>query len=617
MSQSCNHACREAAPTLVLLPGEKGPPGERGKPGPQGAPGSGGGSILNTLELKLTSEETIDLELEASLVIIDTANFSAVLRVAPAVQPGIYTFTLAEQRGGSAYLRLASGGDFELCPANPRVTLYWDGVRYHILDTPAQIRAFYPNSSNPAPLILPPYTASVYIPGFGDAGSLAVSGDGNTLAVGATTYATLNGGVCVYNRQSDGTWGLQALLSQNSNFAREGTSVALSSNGNTLAVGATLINRGAGGVIVYTREGSNWSYETTLSSSEVYNQGRTVAISADGTTIAMGVPEYLMNLNQSVGGVWIFRKTISGWEQPVHLPLNEELKMAVGVSLAINALGTIVVAGSILHNDEVGGAWIWELINGTWELTDIVSGSGVPGPAHQGVSISLSADGNTLALGSRDYGERKVSFSLAPDVLPLNEELPYPTTTEPSFPTTDSSTPMPETSTPTSNSEEPVGSGEEETGSEGGEEPPPSDPEPEPAPEKQRPLIERAVPPAFTGAAWIFVRRGGRWLQEAGPLYPGPAADGAEAGQVALTADGNTLAVGGRYANNYRGAIWIFRRLKRDWTLYGNEISHPSLGANTYFTSSVAISSDGSVLAASAPLYDIFGPFKGALAIFQ
>ncbi len=133
-------------------------------------------------------------------------------------------------------------------------------------------------------------------------GSVSLSGDGATLAVGAMGAEA----VYVFTR-TDSSWNppayLKASITQEDDFF--GDSVSLSGDGATLAVGASLEdssstgvnstpNEGAasaGAVYVFTRTGSNWSQQTYLKASNAGAEdgfGNSVSLSGDGTTLAAG-----------------------------------------------------------------------------------------------------------------------------------------------------------------------------------------------------------------------------------------------------------------------------------------------------------------------------------------
>ena len=153
--------------------------------------------------------------------------------------------------------------------------------------------------------------------------SVALSGDGSILAVGAggegsaatgingnqaDNSAGYSGAVYVFTR-SGTTWSQQAYVKASNTGATDqfGMSVALSSDGSTLAVGApheesaaTGIGgnqadnsaSGSGAVYVFTRSGTTWSQQTYVKAANSGANdgfGQSVALSADGTLV-VGAP---------------------------------------------------------------------------------------------------------------------------------------------------------------------------------------------------------------------------------------------------------------------------------------------------------------------------------------
>ena len=96
------------------------------------------------------------------------------------------------------------------------------------------------------------------------------------------------------------------------------------------------------------------------------------------------------------------------------------------------------------------------------------------------------------------------------------------------------------------------------------------------------------------GAVWVFVRNGGVWSQQ-GPKLVGSAQalNSAQGSSVALSADGNTMMVGGRGDNLNQGAVWVFTRSGGVWTQQGAKlIGTGNVGAAQQGWA-VALSSDG------------------------
>ena len=176
---------------------------------------------------------------------------------------------------------------------------------------------------------LPPTAAAIlYVkasnPGPGDAfgQSIAASADGNTLVVearGEASNATgingnqadnsaINAGaVYIFTRDSTGNVTQTYVKSSNTEAGDFfGSAVALSSDGNTLAVGAigedsnaTCINGNqadnsttfAGAVYIFIRNGSIWSQQAYVKASNTGRGdqfGTAVTLSADGSTLAVG-----------------------------------------------------------------------------------------------------------------------------------------------------------------------------------------------------------------------------------------------------------------------------------------------------------------------------------------
>src|SRR5206468_4100532 len=150
--------------------------------------------------------------------------------------------------------------------------------------------------------------------------SVALSGDGNPLAVGAGDEASSTTGIdstpnesasgagaaYVFTRAA-GTWSQQAYVKASKTRAGDhfGISVALSGDGNTLAVGAIgerssttgigstpdELTPGAGAVYVYTLNVGIWSQQAYVKASNtgVSDQfSNSVALSGDGNTLAVG-----------------------------------------------------------------------------------------------------------------------------------------------------------------------------------------------------------------------------------------------------------------------------------------------------------------------------------------
>lgn len=100
----------------------------------------------------------------------------------------------------------------------------------------------------------------------------------------------------------------------------------------------------------------------------------------------------------------------------------------------------------------------------------------------------------------------------------------------------------------------------------------------------------------FVGAAWIFTRTNGVWSQQAklvGTNYVGASGQGSA---VAISADGNTCAVGGEDDYLGVGATWIFSRALGVWSQVGEKLVGTGFAGNASQGASLAMSGDGNTL---------------------
>jgi hypothetical protein len=71
---------------------------------------------------------------------------------------------------------------------------------------------------------------------------------------------------------------------------------------------------------------------------------------------------------------------------------------------------------------------------------------------------------------------------------------------------------------------------------------------------------------------------------------------------LALSSDGNTLAIGGPGDSVNIGATWIFTRSGNTWTQQGSKLVGTSYTGSPYQGASVALSADGNQLVIGGPL---------------
>lgn len=234
--------------------------------------------------------------------------------------------------------------------------------------------------------------------------SVALSADGNTIAFGGYQDNSNQGATWIFTR-SGTTWtqqGAKLVGTGNTGAAQQGTSCALSADGNTLAVGGSFDNSFAGATWIFTRSGTTWTQQGTklvgTGGTGLATQGSACSLSADGNTLAVGG-----NFdNSNIGASWIFTRSGTTWTQQGTKLVGTGATgtSQQGGACALSADGSVLAVGGNQDNSNIGATWIFTRTNTTWSQqgTKLI-GTGNTGSAQQGISCSLSADGNTLAVG--------------------------------------------------------------------------------------------------------------------------------------------------------------------------------------------------------------------------
>ncbi len=422
--------------------------------------------------------------------------------------------------------------------------------------------------------------------------TVALSADGNTMAVGTTAedsaakgingnqadhFALNAGAVYVFNR-SGGNWVQQAYVKASNAKASDqfGASLALSGDGNTLAVGATGesssatgINgnqadtsmAGAGAVYIFTRSGATWSQQAYVKASNAGEKedgdqfGYSIAISLDGNTLATGaITEKSaatgINGDQSnkaadgAGAVYVFTRNGSTWSQQAYVkPWNTTVRGALfGYSIGLSGNGDTLAVGTYDEDRGKGAVYIFTRNGGNWAQQIRLGASNAEPGDSLGCSIAISDDGNTVVAGAFDED------SLLRGIQPPNE-----------------------------------GSND-------------------------------AASDVSTGAAYVFVRNGTAWTQQAFIKATNTRLNDQFAWALALSRDGNTLAVGAHLEDSGAtglngdqedasaedsGAVYVYARSDAKWTPVAY-VKASNTRASAEFGISVALNGDGKVLAVGA-----------------
>ena len=242
--------------------------------------------------------------------------------------------------------------------------------------------------------------------------SVSLSSDGHTLAIGAPSG---NGQIEGYVRVFE--WNGNAWNQKGTDLIGEaiddgfGRSVSLSSDGNTLAIGAPYNDgngNSSGHVRIFTWNGTGWIQKGNDIDGEASTDfsGDAVSISADGNTVLIGAPGNNGNGPNS-GHVRVFQWNGTDWTQKGNDIDGEAQDDLSGDAVSISADGNTIAIGAP-HNDgsntNAGHVRVYQWNGTNWvQKGNDIDGVGNFTSDRSGQSVSLSSDGNTVAIGAPGY----------------------------------------------------------------------------------------------------------------------------------------------------------------------------------------------------------------------
>jgi hypothetical protein len=431
-------------------------------------------------------------------------------------------------------------------------------------------------------------------------GALALSGDGNTLAVGSVNEdgggkgvnpvlkagksgkgsgeaLTNSGAVYVYARTAAG-WKQQAYLkaSNAGEGYQFGSAISISNDGNLLAVGsigeassAVGVNGnqndssmpGAGAVYVFARKGGVWAQQAYVKSSNTggpvvgYQFGYSVSLSSDGSTLAVGQtsdPSNAAGINgdekntsaPDSGAVFVFAHDGDSWSQQAYVkPWNTTQRGALfGYGVGLTANGDTMAVGAYDEDRGRGAVYVFGRKGDKWaQQARLTASNAEPGDS-LGCAVTISDDGNTILAGAFDED------AILPGIQPPN-----------------------------------AGADDE-----------PSD--------------------SSSGAAYVFARKDGKWSQLAYVKAFNTRENDQFGWALAISRDGNTIAVGSHLEDSAAkgingdmndttaedsGAVYIYARSGDTWTPAAY-VKASNTKAAAEFGMALALNADGKMLAVGA-----------------
>ena len=456
---------------------------------------------------------------------------------------------------------------------------------------------------------------------YAEGGTIALSPDGNTAAVGfGVDSGCTTGGFFIF-RKTAGLWVQQARidLHQMPLIVVTGLNPAVfSADGNTLVINQVDYDSTA----VYTCINGVWKREFTFQTGIPYNglnPYNDIAISYGGNVIVSGATIY-----NRVGHTYVQQARLIPYDRPVTDTTNG---FSLNCTSNISADGKTVVIGDTYQADNTTCAWVFVNNAGTWQQQlPRLEGTGSANTSNGAQSpVVLSGDGNTIAIGDISYSDytgpvwifkRNANVWTEPvnhAQLLNNSTFGCSRTIKISFDgntiikgsptgigffswhlTNGVWTGLQHITSPTSTS------GYENA-------------------QFQQTLIQGVVNLAIdsSGTAVLLgynlfdASAGGVWyftsvndtFYEAAPAFSLSGITGIyqSSTSAVMSADGSTIAAGNEYDNAGNGSVWVYTQRGGAWKPLGNKITPPgSISAGHNFRV-VSLSADGSILAVGAP----------------
>jgi hypothetical protein len=385
--------------------------------------------------------------------------------------------------------------------------------------------------------------------------AVSISSDGTTIAVAGYQDNGL-GAVWIFAKSGTDTWAQQGAKLASNTGGLFGNSIALSQDGNTIAIGSPVdSSTSVGATYIFTRSGTTWSQSQVLvgtgSAGGNPYQGWCVSMSLDGNTLAIGGPIDDPGTPAHTGSVWIFIKSGTWAQQGSKLTGSDSGRQAgaqQGTSLALSSDGNTLVVGGPYSLSSQGAIWIWTRSGGVWtQIVGQLAGTGTTAGSAFGLNVAINP-GGTVIFAS------------------------YPITAGVGVFTYSGSWSQTQSNLQTGTSNLSI---------------------------TNATLAWGNMNYSTHGGFSLYTSSGGTWSQTSGPFT---AVLGPQQGySTSISQDGNTIAVGGPYDNNFVGATWVYVRSAGVWSQQGSKLVGTGYNNPANQGYSVALSIDGNYLLVGGP----------------
>lgn len=233
-----------------------------------------------------------------------------------------------------------------------------------------------------------------------------------------------NGRVYVFVKNEKG-WAVEKVLKASTGISafNQTISVAFDADGTRLAIGVPNEEPslpGQGAVKVYVRSGNIWTLEQVVvetTPANYTNIGKRVAFSSDGTRL-FASSGYTGTASYQ-GAVYVFLRTGTTWAQEARLIASDPLANAnLGGRIAVTPDGTRLVASCLdisVNTVAVKAVYVFLRTGTSWAQEQKVVSADGDSAANFGADVAISSDGSRLAVsnnkGTVDFGSQGVVYT--------------------------------------------------------------------------------------------------------------------------------------------------------------------------------------------------------------
>ncbi len=376
-----------------------------------------------------------------------------------------------------------------------------------------------------------------------------------------------------------------------------GGSVALTDDGSTALVGASNDEDpngdGAGSAYVFTRTDEDWSQQTKLLPDDGDSEdgfGGSVALADDGSTALIGAYSDEDPNGDRAGSAYVFTRTGDGWSQQTKLlPDDGDSYDFFGWSVALTDDGSTALIAAVGEEDPNGGkagsAYVFTRSDEGWSQEAKLLPDDGESDDRFGQVVALTDDGSTALIGATKVDGSNLEEVGAAYVFTRTDEgwsqqaklAPDDGDSQDYFGTT--------VAVANGGSTALIGASRDD------------------GPETDE-----------VGAAYVFVRDGANWSQQA-KLMPDNGSLGESFGSaVALTEDGSTALIGASRDNFRDGSAFVFAR---DGTNWSKQYKLTPDGGGRLMGDAVALTDDGSTAICGAYRDNPNGLHSGSAYVFE